>query len=1054
MNRKPGQICKQAELAFTLGAGGVAGPVAMEWVFMEWTRCALARRCVWALALSTGMGEAASWAGPSRYTVAPEQERSLSEEYARQAEALRLEAIERLKGMVHSVQGDTQADMLMRLAELYSDQARYRYMGEMEAHERQFEACFNQEGCNPESLVADHGESRPHRERAVRLHRRILVAHPRFHRADEATYALALGLAELGDADGAMEALKDLVKRFPSSGFLPDAFVLIGERFLEEDNAFGALRAFLKASAFSESEMFGFATYKLGWCYYNVGEHDQAINALKRVVAHSEGEGDALALGEEALKDLVRFFADANQIDEAIGYFEGLGRADLVPVLLARLADMSFEQGRFGRGIELYRRLITDQPLSSERPAMQAQIIDAMRKMGRRGARAEEVDRFVEDFAQGGAWAVVQTDAVAARALVHAERQLRRLAADFHAEARKLAKGRHASAADARSLARAAYEHYLAAFGDHPQAIEVRYAFAELLFELDDFGGAYEHYLAVVQADPQGKNARFCAESAVHAAGEMLKRESMVEGELSVWEARLVAACDQFAAHFPDDDKALSILFRAAHTLYGKHQFAEAGERFQALIADAPRSKQAQLAAELLLDSFVVREDWDTLQKRAAWLLGQDFGSPAFREDTTTVLQRATFKRVEAGFSKDGSHDRAGSNYMAFFSEFPESDIAAQALNNAATHYREASMVGPAMEARLVLVDDPRFGENTPYFAEQLAALGFDRESVADFAGAADSYERLWAYERTNPNQAARAALWSAGVLREALSEPDAALRNYRAYITAYPADELVVTAWLAVGGLEESLGTWQAASDAYGQAESEALEQGARAEATYAQLRGAEALARLSPSRGRAAMERAVESHQRRQQSGKTVEDEQSFVAAMRFRLAEDLLEGFETIEIRGGCGGSEARNNREIRDAVFAKRGALLELQEALGEVIGLGQGPWGLASLVMLGSAYEELAAAVVDGDVPCHLTDSQRRIYDLQVEDSTVPLLDKAIEAYTVALDRSFELTLYDESTATAARRLAELDPESALGLAEELPEPRYLSGGRRLPGFAE
>ena len=55
------------------------------------------------------------------------------------------------------------------------------------------------------------------------------------------------------------------------------------------------------------------------------------------------------------------------------------------------------------------------------------------------------------------------------------------------------------------------------------------------------------------------------------------------------------------------------------------------------------------------------------------------------------------------------------------------------------------------MEVRTTLVDDAEFGDKTKYYYDQMAALGYDWETVAGFDKAAGYYERLfeeWEDER------------------------------------------------------------------------------------------------------------------------------------------------------------------------------------------------------------------------------------------------------------------------------------------------------------------
>ena len=180
----------------------------------------------------------------------------------------------------------------------------------------------------------------PHRvaalaEDSIKLYRAILSGYPLYDRADEATFYLATALQDIGQRDEAVEYFKSLTRSYQDSAYVPDAFVNIGEYWFDKNDAVKALVAYQRATAFRDSDKYAFALYKLGWCYFNVEEYTKAIETMKQVVAYSmsqsEGGGDtSMQLQEEALRDLVRFFADAGEMEDAYVYFEMLGKKDLI----------------------------------------------------------------------------------------------------------------------------------------------------------------------------------------------------------------------------------------------------------------------------------------------------------------------------------------------------------------------------------------------------------------------------------------------------------------------------------------------------------------------------------------------------------------------------------------------------------------------------------------------------------------------------------------------------------------------------------------------------
>ena len=300
--------------------------------------------------------------------------------------------------------------MMLRLADLYFEQGKSYFFEEMETFQKKYDACFNasETGDECDKMEPDNSESFSWYAKCVKLYEAILQGYPRYAKADQATFSLGMTLQEMGNTEKAVSAFKKLVKLYPTSGWVPDAYVLIGEYYFDKNDAFPALRAYLKAASYKDSPRYGYAMYKLAWSYYNVEEYGKAIDTMKAVVAFSMesegGEQRSIKLEDEALKDLVRFFADAGEMDEAYEYFTKLGRKELIRSMLKRLAGLYFEQGKFDQSVETYRRLIMEDPNSVENPGYQEDIISAYRKMNQKDRVLDEIRRLRGDYGRTSAW--------------------------------------------------------------------------------------------------------------------------------------------------------------------------------------------------------------------------------------------------------------------------------------------------------------------------------------------------------------------------------------------------------------------------------------------------------------------------------------------------------------------------------------------------------------------------------------------------------------------------------------------------------------------------
>jgi tetratricopeptide (TPR) repeat protein len=979
-----------------------------------------------------------------------------SDYYRQKAREKRHQAMDFLQDILKNnpPRGEQKAEMLLRLADLYFEEGRDVYLTEMEAFKGQFDNCFNSPGCDTATMKAQNDASLRWQNKSIKIYNLILRSYSQFARADEATYFLASALQDTDRADEAVKQFARLVRTYPESRFVPDAYIMIGEYYFEHNNAYKALLAYQKATRYKNSSKYAFAMYKLGWCYYNVGEYGKAIDTMKSVVAYSmtaqEGhsERSRLTLQDEALKDLVRFFADAGEMDEAYAYFTKLGKKELIRKMLKRLAETYFEQGKFEQCIQTYRRLIAEEPQSAKAPDYQNEIILAYQKIGRKRETLNEIKRLLDSYGKNSAWARANSadqDSVN-EAQGYIEKNLRTVAINYHNDAKKLGQGN--AAKESYALAYKAYSVYLVEFPTSKYSYDIRYAFGELLYKIKRYDEAYAQYMKVVSIDTKGKHSRFCAESSIFAADEMVKRTKSTSPKptsktnsapLSEWEQNLLNACDQWSKLFPDDKKTRNIIYKSAYLLYHKNHFKDASDRFRVVIGMNPRSKEAEQAANLILDSFNLVEDWRNLKDVSKAFYDQDgLGSSNFKKATYNIYERASFKLIalEKESTKDGA--KAADGFMAFYGEFPKSEVADVAVNNAAVYYHETGHVQKSMDARLVIVQ--KFPKSK-YYNDAVANLGFDYENIADFASAASYYEKLFKLDKEH--EAAKEAIYSAALFRTALDEPKQAIVNYKVFITTYPTDERVQDVKIEIGKILEDHKKWPEAAKVYqgyfSKPDGKSVDS-----VFFAKLHYGLALEQSGQSsKADAHYTKMIADFNAAKASGVKMELAVEFTAQVMLKKARPKLDRALTNSLSGPSSPvSPAQEQKIIKDQLANLKKGQLEVEAEYLKIIQTGAGEYGLSALVDLGRLYEHVAYAFRNAYVPPNLTTEQIEFYQMNLEDKAFPNEEKAVQAYTQALGKSYELNLYNENTARAVRQLAAIRPAIYHGLEEGLATPRY------------
>lgn len=240
-----------------------------------------------------------------------------------------------------------------------------------------------------EASLVDPAAAPPLREGALGLYQELSSGAPAYGRADEVVLGLARSLDAAGRANEAVAEYTRLVKTFPNSRLLPEAYVGIGDYYFDQNSAFKALMAYQKAAAFEDSPVALYARYRLAWCYYNVGEYEKAIENMKAVAEEgarpdaSARYPDAATLRASALQDLFRFFADAGQLDEAQAWYGEQGRQDLFHETLYRLGDAYFQQGKFTQALDTWQRLAREAPDFPRRAELEGRIAECQAKLSR-----------------------------------------------------------------------------------------------------------------------------------------------------------------------------------------------------------------------------------------------------------------------------------------------------------------------------------------------------------------------------------------------------------------------------------------------------------------------------------------------------------------------------------------------------------------------------------------------------------------------------------------------------------------------------------------------
>jgi len=370
-------------------------------------------------------------------TLSPVIEKAIADRET-QVVAARKEGIRLLEDFLRdSPKGRETAEALFKLAELYWEDAKGRYLEEMGDYQRAVAACHKSREACPN---VPRRPPRVNLASAQAVYDRLIREYPRFRKIDTVLYLYAFSLRDQGKIGASVPYFETILERYPKSRYVADAHMAIAEyRFYEKQDYRGALEAYERVLAYPHSQLYDLALFKTAWCLWKMGDTTRSAQRFKDVLdlgKNKAGKSErelkrAAELQDQALEYLVELFTedDSKTAQDAFEFLAQIGGKEYSRKVLLRLADTVFDQTRYERAAEAYRLLITLDPSGAEAPDYQKRVLESTQLLGDTKGAVTEMKRLATDYGPQSAWAKANADRP--RAVAHA----RELAAQLIDEA-------------------------------------------------------------------------------------------------------------------------------------------------------------------------------------------------------------------------------------------------------------------------------------------------------------------------------------------------------------------------------------------------------------------------------------------------------------------------------------------------------------------------------------------------------------------------------------------------------------------------------------------
>lgn len=820
-----------------------------------------------------------------------------------------------------------------------------------------------------EAHAADDAAASADAVAAIELYRQRLRDFPAAADNDHVRYQLARAYENLGRREEALAVLDRLVDAHPNSELIAEAQFRRGEMlFVAQDYlaAEQAYRAVIEHG--SDGAFYATALYKRGWSVFKQADYPRAVDDFMAVLDLDEAGDDTAPrpetdAGADALRATGLAFSYLDGPDSLADYYRSRGHDRHQDRIYQALGELYLEKERHSDAAKTFEAFVAAAQTHTRAPLFQLRAIEIYQQAGYSDEVLEGKRRFVRLYRLNAPYWANRQPTEHPEVVEPLEATLRDLAHHYHAVAQKSRK-----AAD-YDTAEDWYRQYLADFNDRPGAQEMRFLFAELLFERGDYAHAaeqYEHAAYDYGFGGRAAEAGYAALLAYDAHGKKLQGEQATN-----WEALSLMSAQRFATSFPDHAQAAPALTRAAERLFARGDGAAAQRAAESLLSVVPATTPAQRLTAWTIVGHTSFDQADYLKAEKAYQ--ESLASPALKSEqrpalrerlAATIYQQAEQARIR------GEMDLAVEEFLRVGKAVPESTIRATAEYDAAALLMQLKKWPQAIAVLQAFRQSYPKHQLQPDVTQKLAVAYLEDGRQAD---AAREFNRI-ADESPDP-AVRREALLRSAELFAAAAAPASAAAALEQYLTQFPtpvapameARQQLIAHYQALGDTGSVRRTRQAIIDA----------------------------------------DRAA---------GAERSDRTRYLAAhASLALAQEALVDYRAIRLV-----------EPIAKTLPQKKSAMKAALDAYGNAAEYGVADVATAATFAIADVYADFGRALLQSDRPKNLDDEALEQYELMLEEEAYPFEEKAISLHELNAGRAAK-GVYDKWVRKSYGALAKLMP---------------------------
>lgn len=925
-------------------------------------------------------------------------------------------------------------ELWLRLAELYVEKSDYiRSRRQVEYEERL--AKYNKKEISVKPVI-NLNDASEYNKKAIQLYEYFVRDFKNHPKMDQALYFLGFNYIEMGEFKKGAGFYSRLAQEYPRSHYVGEAHFSIGEYYFDLDKWDLALDSYKKVIKLKNPSTFAISLYKAAWCLHRSGRSAEGLRYLEtliRMSANPSNKIDVTRLDNEARRDLVIFYAEGGNPERALPYFNKHLGEEKGTKEVEKLAYYFSDKGEKDKAAYLFKQLIALNRNSPKSYDYQFQIVTNYINFANSQRFREELYVLIKDYGPNSSWSQENKNNQAVMDNSHktTENFLKTYTLQHH-QAAQNSRTKHS-----QQLAAEGYKIFLAEYPNSASYPDMMFFYGELLYDMEKFGEAAQQYAWVAKNAPQSKYAAKAGMNMILGLEKNLPTEEQMQSrvgnstevlEMDPRVKQFIENGEWYLKSFQKGDKNVELRFKVGRLYYLSNHFSEAEKVFKEIVQKFPKTKQAEYAANLLLDMYNLKKDYVGLERVGLEMLSQsEIATSSSASQIKNILERASFK---AGEDLEKKKDYLGSakRFELFTKKYPKSNFILKAHFNAAVNYQRANRLWPSILGfEWVLKNKDKEAVSLQEKAIKILpkmyqSLGMYQKAAYAYAAAGD--------RNTNPKEALD-FYFNAAVIFDALNYVEKATKYYQLYLKKASNSEKAAT-YFRLADLTFRNSQYYKAIDYFKEYNRLGREPELIIESHY---KIAEAYKKIR-NRKEWDLWRAKVVAVQRNLVPKLRGPGAHYAAQIRLQNVESVYTHLASIKFPA--------NTARMKKVADEKLSLVNQLNQELAEIIRYDSAEEIVGALELLGRTNAHMNEALLKAPLPPELQkdEAAKQQYMLAVGDMAKPFLGKAIESFQGAVNKGIELETYTGSYFNAIESLRVLNPNGKNDLNEDLIAKTY------------